>query len=86
MKLHWHDVEELAAAALGLGDDADSDVIEGGLIDKFDVSFEQFQAVAEALVDFTLPAQAALSGEFFKGFVRDKSFIVKVPHNAYSIP
>ena len=80
-KLHWRDLDDLAIAALGLLEDADSDTIETALAEKLDCSFEQFEAVIEAVIGFTIPAQAAVSGEAFKGFVKDSAFIIKVPAN-----
>lgn len=77
--MHWMDAEELACAVLGIPDDADSDEIEQALADKFEMSMEQFQKVAEALMPFTIPAQAAISGEAFCGFVKDGAFICKQP-------
>lgn len=77
MKMHWMEAEELAGAMLGMDDEADSDAIEQALADKFDISFDAFHKIAEALLPFTIPAQAALSGEAFHGFVKDGAFIVK---------
>jgi len=72
------DAEKLAVAVLGLDEEtADSDIIEQAMFDKFDISMEQFQYVAEALMPFTIPATAAISGESFSGFVKDGSFICK---------
>ena len=79
MKMHWTEAEELAGAMLGMDDEADSDAIEQALADKFEISFEAFHKIAEALLPFTVPAQAALSGESFHGFVKDGAFIVKAP-------
>lgn len=81
-KLHWRDLDDLAIAALELPEDADSDAIENALLEKLDVSPEQFEAVIEAVIGFTAPARAAISGEAFKGFVNDGAFIIKVPANA----
>lgn len=79
MKMHWTEAEELAGAMLGLDDETDSDTIEQALADKFEISFDAFHKIAEALLPFTVPAQAALSGEAFHGFVKDGAFIVKAP-------
>jgi hypothetical protein len=76
--MHWMDAEELAVVVLGMDEEtADSDAIEQAVYDKFDISMEQFQKVAEALMPFTIPAQAAISGESFNGFVKDGAFICK---------
>ena len=77
--MEWFEAEELAVAVLGFcdDDDLDSDTIEQKVLEKFGVSMEQFQAVADALMPFTIPAQAGISGDEFHGFVRDGFFIVK---------
>lgn len=78
--MHWMDAEELAVAVLGLDEEtADSDAIEQAVFDGLGVSMEGFQKVADALLPFTIPAKAAISGEAFHGFVKDGAFIVKVP-------
>lgn len=80
MTMHWTEAEELAVAVLGMDESvAESDAVEQALADKFGISVEQFQQVAEALMPFTIPAQAALSGEISHGFVKDGAFIVKAP-------
>ena len=71
------DVEALACAITEISDDADSYTVEEALSEKFDVSFEQFHNLIEALVPFTIPAKAALTEEIYHGFVRDGAFIVK---------
>jgi len=74
------DAEKLAVAVLGLDEDTqDSHIIDQALFDKFEISMEQFQHVAEAIMPFTIPAKAAISGEYFNGFVKDGSFICKQP-------
>jgi len=74
------DAEELAVVVLRLDENtADSDFIEQAVFDKFEISMEQFQHVAEALMPFTIPAKASISGESFNGFVKDGSFICKQP-------
>lgn len=74
------DTEELAIAVLGLDEEtADSDTIEQAVYGKWDISMEQFQAVADALISFTIPAKAAISGEAFQGFVKDGAFICRKP-------
>ncbi len=80
-KMQWFEAEELAVAVLGYCDDdeLDSDTIEEKIFDKLGVEMEQFQKVAEALMPFTIPARAAISGNAFNGFVKDGAFIVKAP-------
>lgn len=77
--MDWIDIEELARVVLDLDDETDSDTIEEKLYDKFGISMEQFQAVAGALMSFTIPAKAAISGEAFQGFVKDGAFICRQP-------
>jgi hypothetical protein len=76
--MDWMDAEELAAVVLGLGDDYDSDKVEKALWEKFEVSFEQFHQIAEALMPLTIPAVTALGGETCCGFVKDGAFIAKM--------
>lgn len=77
MKLdHW-DVEELAATILGVEETDYSETLDEALYDKFDVSFEQFHKIVEALVDYTIPAKSALTDATYKGFIKDGAFIVK---------
>lgn len=75
--MDWMEAEELAVAVLGISEDSDSNAIEQVLCDRFDVSFESFHKIAEALMPFTTPAQAALTGEAFHGFIKDDAFICK---------
>jgi hypothetical protein len=78
IEMNWMDAEELAVVVLGMDEEtADIDAIEQAVYDKFDISMEQFQKVAEALMPFTIPAQVAISGEYFNGFVEDGAFICK---------
>jgi hypothetical protein len=76
-KMDWMDAEDLAANIMGFPDDYDSDKIENALYERFECSFEQFHKIAEALMPFTIPAKAAISGEVFHGFVKDGAFICK---------
>jgi hypothetical protein len=79
--MNWVEAEDLAIAVLGLNedDDPDNDTIEQAMFEKFEISMEQFQQVADALMPFTIPVKAAISGESFHGFVKDGAFIVKAP-------
>lgn len=79
--MDWLEAEELAVAVLGYSEDdeLDSDTIEQKVFEKFEVSMEQFQKIAEALMPFTIQARAAISGELFHGFVKNGAFIVKAP-------
>lgn len=77
MKVDVFDVEDLARIVCGLKEDADGDAVEMALFEKFEISFEQFHAVVEALMPYTIPARAAISGESFHGFVTDGAFIIK---------
>ena len=79
--MDWMEAEELAIAVLGLNedDDPDSDQIERAMYDRFEISLETFSKIATALMPFTIPAKAAISGDVFHGFVKDGAFIVKTP-------
>ena len=75
------DAEKLAHAVLGLTDEQGEDApdYDALLADKFGVDLETFWSIAEALIPFTIPDRAALSGELFRGFATDWYFIVKRP-------
>jgi hypothetical protein len=77
--MNYIDAEELADAILGLTDDQVNNApdYDALLDDKFGVDLETFSAIADALMQFTIPARAAISGEMFRGFVKDGAFIVK---------
>lgn len=77
-KMDWIDAEELAAVMLGIGEDYDSEKIEDALFEKFEISFEQFHKVAEALMPFTVAAETAIGGKIYCGFVHDGAFIAKM--------
>jgi hypothetical protein len=78
MKLDRDDVEELAREILNLSEEADTDTIEEVMFDEYDISIDSFQSIVERLVEFTIPAQTAITGEWYLGFVKDGDFIVKV--------
>lgn len=75
--MYYRDAEDLAAAALGLPDEADVDEIERALMDRWDTDLPTFQKIAEALLPLTVPARTAMTGRKFRGFVKDGAFIVK---------
>jgi hypothetical protein len=76
--MHYFDAEELAMHVLGLNEDsADGLDFDNAMIDKFDVSMEQFQKIAEALMKYTPVQESALTRKPYRGFVLDGSFIVK---------
>ena len=78
-KLDWVDAEELAAHVCGLDtENYTSEKIEDALYDRFECSFEQFHEIAEALVKFTPINTSAITGNKYRGFVKDDWFIVKV--------
>lgn len=73
------DFQDLGAVVLGLTEEEyesgpDLDVL---MIEKLGVDMEQFEAVARALVPYTIPTTVALSGRVFRGFVHDGAFVVK---------
>lgn len=72
------EVEDLAMAMLGLDEDmADIEAVEHAFDDKYGVSLESFAKIVEALMPFTIPTKAAISGELFHGFVKDGAFLCK---------
>lgn len=73
------DAEELAEAVLGITDDeANAGVDHDRLLEeRLGVNMEQFMAVADALLPFTITAKTAVFGEECYGFVKDGAFIVK---------
>ena len=78
--MHWTDAEELAMHVLGLDEDsADGADFDALIYEKFEVSMEQFQKVAEALIRFTPTLETALTNTKWQGFVKDGFFIVKQP-------
>jgi hypothetical protein len=74
---YW-EVEDLAMSMLGLDEDMDDiEAVEHAFADKYGISLESFMKIAEALMPFTIPAKAAISGELFHGFVKDGAFTCK---------
>ena len=72
-RLHYDELQELACAVLGL--DYDDVVNEGReseidekLYEKFDIDIEQFQKVAEALIEFTPIVGGGLTGKMYHTF------------------
>lgn len=76
MRVDWVDVEELIREMMG-NEDADSDEVEQYLCDKYEVSFESFHKIVEALLPFTIPTQSPLTGAIYHGFAKDDCYIVK---------
>lgn len=70
------ELQELAGAALGLSEAQTTDIINGDedfdtpLHDKLGVSFEEFSAVAEALIKLTPLLKSPMSEERNHAFVR----------------
>lgn len=78
-----HEAMELAARVLGMDPDVsdfDDTVLDDKLLEKFNVDLDGFAAIANALIPYTVPAQAAISGDAFQGFVHDGAFICKQPY------
>ena len=75
--MHWTEAEELAAAALGLAEDAGSEAIERALCDRWSTDLDTFQKIAEALIVLTPVARTAITGTACHGFVKGGAFIVK---------
>ena len=70
MAMYW-EYTELAAYALGyteekyevLVNESREDEIEDKLYEKHDITIEQFSAIVDLLLPFTMPLEAALSGK-----------------------
>ena len=64
------DYIELAAKLLGLPDETEEDEakIEQALLNKYDVDLATFGNLVEALLPFTYPIKAPLSGELMHTF------------------
>jgi hypothetical protein len=80
--MHHFEATELAARVLGIdpeADDFDEDEVEQMLYDKFEVSMESFQGLAEALLKFTPPVQAAITNTVVQGYIFENCFIAKEP-------
>ncbi|HCH2416250.1 TPA: hypothetical protein NKS14_004568 [Vibrio parahaemolyticus] len=85
------EMQELAGAALGLTEDQTEDIINGDedfdtpLLEKFNVDFEQFSNVAEALLKLTPVLKSPLSGDLDHAFVKQVEggylAIIKTPAN-----
>ncbi len=75
MASYW-DYQELAGAALGLTEEQTAEIINDDedfdtpLMNKFGVDFEQFMAVAEALLKLTPTVQSAITKDVKNAFVR----------------
>ena len=72
---------ELAGRVLGIdteADDFDEDAVEQALWEKYEISMEHFQKIAELLIPFTYPAQT-MGTELWQGYVADGAFICKQP-------
>lgn len=83
--MHYFEAEELAARIAGIDPETDNDYdskAEQWLADKWEISMEQFQEIAEALIPFTIPARTAITETLVQGFVHDGAFICKQPAKA----
>lgn len=74
------EAEKLAIEVLGLSEKyLRVGTVEHALHMSLDVTLEQFRAVADALLPFTLPGASMLTGELFHGYVKNDEFVVKSP-------
>jgi hypothetical protein len=83
--MQWFEAEELAAAALGMNEEVDSSAIENELWEKCDISFEQFQKVAELLLPLVISGTRAISNEPVRGFGKDGYVIVSCPQPSNNV-
>ena len=72
-RIHYDELQELSCAVLGL--DYDEIVNEGReseidekLYEKFEIGIEQFQNVAEALIEFTPLVGGGVTGDVYHAF------------------
>ena len=78
--MHYLEATELAARLVGVDPDApdfDEDDVEEKIYDKFEVSMESFQKIAESLLKFTPPVQTAITETWVQGYIHDQCFITK---------
>ena len=76
------DYEELAVLVCGLSPrhNFSDELIRNQLIEKFDVSFETFCDLVDALAEHTIPAQLVTldgSTKTAQGFVHNGAFLIK---------
>ena len=77
------DAYTLAASVFGIDEDC-QDLIDNELEDRFGVQIEEFAAIVEALIPFTIPAQIITLDNrelWARGFGDDRAFIVKREFN-----
>lgn len=69
---------ELAAHVCGVEDDADYDVIDDAVFEKFQISVEEFTEVALALLPLIDVGKSPLTNKTYKGFSTGNFFLLKV--------
>lgn len=82
MARYW-DIQQLAAYATGMTEDQYSEFLNNDgdfdelLHEKFEIEFEQFSKVAEALLLLTPKVQAGISGDVYHAFVNDGAMVLR---------
>lgn len=81
--MKYYEIEEIACAVLNLDyDDLCNEgregEIEDRLFEKFEVSFEQFGDIVNALLPLTPVVEAGFSGKLYHAFVNKKAGIMIV--------
>lgn len=81
--MYYDEVQELACAILGISyddlvDEGRESEIEEKLYEKFEISMEQFFNIVEALLPFTPIVQAAVTGNKYHAFVKEKESLMYV--------
>lgn len=82
MSRYWQ-VEELAAYASGMTEEQYSEFLndEGDfdelLHEKFEVDFNTFEKIAEALLLLTPKVKAGISGDTYHAFVKDSAMVLR---------
>lgn len=88
MKIDQFEALDLAAAMQGVDPinvtdlspeegETSAEDIEEGLMQRFGITLEQLQGIAEVLVPMCSCDTSSLTGEFRRGFVFDRSYVVK---------
>lgn len=71
------DTEELARHLCGLSDDDESTDIDDAMMEKFDIDFCQFAAVAGALLPLCVMHRSELTGKVYQGFGEDGRMLMQ---------
>jgi hypothetical protein len=76
MTQQW-EFEDLARHLCGIGLDDETTDIEGALMDKFDVDFDQFTALMASVLPLCAMGKSGLTETVYRGFGYDGLWLVK---------